>query len=74
MVGNFARNHRKLLVADGGGGDGRPLHRLRMDRDDRAGGQPWRDTAVEIAGPAAAVLDQAFARTWEVAGGSRAGR
>jgi cardiolipin synthase len=33
------------------------------------GGQPWRDTAVEIAGPAAAVLDQAFARTWEIAGG-----
>ena len=25
------------------------------------GGQPWRDTAVDIAGPAAAVLDQAFA-------------
>ncbi len=33
------------------------------------GSQPWRDTAVEVGGPAAAVLDQAFARTWAVAGG-----
>ena len=37
------------------------------------GGQPWRDTAVEVAGPAAAVLDQAFAphvggRGWAGAG------
>jgi cardiolipin synthase len=32
-------------------------------------GLPWRDTAVDIAGPAAAVLDQAFARTWSIAGG-----
>lgn len=70
LVTNISRNHRKLVVADGsraviGGlcigcewtGEGSP------------GGQSWRDTAVDIAGPAAAVLDQAFARTWEVAGG-----
>jgi cardiolipin synthase len=30
--------------------------------------RPWRDTAVRLDGPAAAVLDQAFARTWAVAG------
>jgi cardiolipin synthase len=71
LVTNFTRNHRKLVVADGslavmGGlcigcewsGDGTP------------DGQPWRDTALRIAGPAAAVLDQAFAVTWEVAGGT----
>ena len=68
MVTNFARDHRKLVVADGarsviGGlcigcewtGDGDRVH-------------PWRDTAVRIAGPAAAVLDQAFARSWSAAG------
>lgn len=68
IVTNFARDHRKLVVADGtaaviGGlcigcewtGDG-----------DRV--RPWRDTAVRVRGPAAAVLDQAFARTWTVAG------
>jgi len=70
LVTNFSRNHRKLVVADGsraviGGlcigcewtGEGHP------------DGRPWRDTAVRIAGPASAVLDQAFVRTWRVAGG-----
>ena len=38
------------------------------------GGQPWRDTTVEVAGPAAAVLDQAFGRIWQVAGGQVARR
>ena len=71
LVPNLSRNHRKLVVADGvravmGGlcignewtGEGHDEH------------PAWRDTAVEIAGPAAAVLDQAFARTWSIAGGS----
>lgn len=70
IVANFSRNHRKLVVADGcravlGGlcigcewtGEGEPPR------------QPWRDTAVALDGPAAAVLDQAFARTWQLAGG-----
>jgi cardiolipin synthase len=68
IVTNFARDHRKLVVADGaaaviGGlcigsewtGDGDAI-------------RPWRDTAVRVGGPSAAVLDQAFARTWAVAG------
>jgi cardiolipin synthase len=68
IVTNFARDHRKLVVADGSGavigglcigcewiGDGDAI-------------PPWRDTAVRVGGPAAAVLDQAFARTWAVAG------
>lgn len=68
IVTNFARDHRKLVVADGtravlGGlcigcewtGDGDKIH-------------PWRDTAVRIGGPASAVLDQAFARAWAAAG------
>jgi cardiolipin synthase len=68
IVTNFARDHRKLVVADGAGavvgglcigcewtGDGDTV-------------RPWRDTAVRLGGPAAAVLDQAFARTWAVSG------
>ncbi|HEY7482213.1 MAG TPA: phospholipase D-like domain-containing protein [Gemmatimonadales bacterium] len=68
LVTNFARDHRKLVVADGahavlGGlcigcewtGDGANRH-------------PWRDTAIRIAGPASAVLDQSFARAWAAAG------
>jgi cardiolipin synthase len=63
------RDHRKLLVVDGtdavvGGiciGDewaGDPARRR----------QPWRDTAVELRGPAAIALDRAFARSWAHAG------
>ncbi len=63
----FSRNHRKLVVADGqraviGGlciGDewaGEPA-RQRL---------PWRDTAILIEGPAAAAIDRAFARTWQL--------
>jgi cardiolipin synthase A/B len=68
IVTNFSRDHRKLVVADGAGavlgglcigcewtGDGKRI-------------RPWRDTAVRIGGPASAVLDQSFARTWSFAG------
>ena len=69
VLANLTRDHRKLVVADGsravlGGvciGDewsGLP----------ERGILPWRDTAVEIRGPAAAVLDQSFAYMWQLAG------
>jgi cardiolipin synthase len=69
MFANLTRDHRKLVVADGrravlGGvciGDdwsGQP----------ERGILPWRDTAVEIHGPAAAVLDQSFADMWRLTG------
>lgn len=62
---NLSRNHRKLVVADSaravtGGlciGDewmGDPAKAI----------MPWRDTAIEIKGAAAAALDQAFASIW----------
>jgi len=70
LVSNFSRNHRKLVVGDGSraviGGLCIGCEWTGEDADD---GSPWRDTAVEIRGPAAAVLDQAFARTWDIAGG-----
>ena len=72
LVPNLSRNHRKLVVADGARAvmGGLCIGREWTGEGTRDG-QPWRDTAVEIAGPAAAVLDQAFARTWAVAGGGR---
>jgi cardiolipin synthase len=70
LIGNVSRNHRKLVVADGARAVmGGLCIGCEWTGSAIEGGQPWRDTAVEIAGPAAAVLDQAFARTWEIAGG-----
>jgi cardiolipin synthase len=70
LVSNLSRNHRKLVVADGSRGViGGLCIGCEWTGEEAEDGSPWRDTAVDIAGPAAAVLDQAFARTWEVAGG-----
>lgn len=62
---NLTRDHRKLLVVDGvtaitGG------HCIGNEwaGDPGAGRQPWRDTAVAIDGPAAAVVGNAFATLW----------
>ena len=68
IVTNFARDHRKLVVADG---TAAVIGGLCIGREWTGDGKrilPWRDTAVGIRGPAAAVLDQAFARAWAVAG------
>ena len=61
----LARDHRKLLVADGvwamtGGlciGD-------EWAGDPARGRRPWRDTMVAVSGPAASALDGTFARIW----------
>lgn len=63
---NLTREHRKLVVVDGeraitGGlciGD-------EWAGDPADGRQPWRDSAMEIAGPAAVALDQAFGNVWD---------
>jgi cardiolipin synthase A/B len=70
LVSNLSRNHRKLVVADGSRAVlGGLCIGCEWTGEDVRGGHPWRDTAVAVAGPAAAVLDQAFTRTWELAGG-----
>lgn len=65
----FSRDHRKLLLVDGGramigglciGDD--------WSGDPARGRQPWRDTMLTICGPAAAALDRAFGRIWARAG------
>jgi cardiolipin synthase len=68
LVTNFARDHRKLVVADGSGAvlGGLCIGCEWTGDGDRI--RPWRDTAVRIDGPASAVLDQSFARAWSVAG------
>jgi len=70
LVSNLSRNHRKLVVADGSRAViGGLCIGCEWTGEEAEDGSPWRDTAVEVGGPAAAVLDQAFSRTWEIAGG-----
>jgi cardiolipin synthase len=67
--GWISRDHRKLLVVDGTYGSlsgvcvsakwlGRPAHDI----------PPWRDTGVELRGPAVAGLEDAFVQSWNVMG------
>jgi cardiolipin synthase len=66
---NLSRNHRKLVVGDSvraitGGlciGD-------EWVGDQAKGIMPWRDTAIEVRGPAAVSLDHAFEDIWAVSG------
>ncbi|HEU4648571.1 MAG TPA: phospholipase D-like domain-containing protein [Gemmatimonadales bacterium] len=69
VFANLSRNHRKVLVADGR----RAITGGQCIGDEWAGDPargipPWRDTGVEISGPAAGALDAAFAGTWRRAG------
>jgi len=65
----FRRDHRKVVAIDG-----RYASVAGMCIGDEWAGDPergippWRDTGVEITGPAAAVVDRAFARVWREAG------
>jgi cardiolipin synthase A/B len=65
----LSRDHRKSIIVDGEVGfvsglcvdaewEGNPAKRL----------EPWRDTGVEIRGPAVADLEHAFAAIWELCG------
>lgn len=66
---NLSRNHRKLVVGDSvraitGGlciGD-------EWIGDRTKGIMPWRDTAIEVRGPAAVTLDNAFEDIWASCG------
>ncbi len=71
VIAMLARNHRKLVVADG---TRAVMGGLCIGREwtagDGPGHEPWRDTALSVDGPAAAALDQAFTVTWRAAGGT----
>src|SRR4051794_33497816 len=69
LVANLSRNHRKLVVADGKRAVlGGLCIGCEWTGESHAGGQPWRDTAVELRGPAAAVRDQTFDSLWLLTG------
>jgi cardiolipin synthase len=69
VMANVSRNHRKLVVADGSRAVlGGLCIGCEWTGESHAGGKPWRDTAVDIQGPAAAVLDQTFAAVWDLTG------
>jgi cardiolipin synthase len=64
-----SRDHRKLLSVDGRIAyiSGLCVGQRWVGDPDR-GLEPWRDTGVEIEGPAMEDIEWAFASTWEVAG------
>src|SRR6516162_7567454 len=63
------RDHRKMLSVDGRVGY---ITGLCIGRNwvGSTGLDGWRDTGVEVEGPAVADIDRAFAETWAVAGGT----
>jgi cardiolipin synthase len=67
--GWISRDHRKLLVVDGiyGSLSGVCISAKWLGRPAR-GIPPWRDTGVEIRGPAVAELEEAFVQSWNAAG------
>jgi cardiolipin synthase len=68
---NFIRrDHRKVVAVDG---EWASVSGMCIGDewagDPEAGIPAWRDTGVEFRGPVAAVIDRAFCKTWQTAGG-----
>jgi cardiolipin synthase len=70
--GWFNRDHRKMISVDGTVGFvmGLCVGRDWVGRPEK-NVEPWRDTGVEIRGPAVADMDAAFARVWETSCGEK---
>jgi cardiolipin synthase len=69
--GWLTRDHRKMLAVDGRVGFVTGLcASARWLGDPARGLDAWRDTGIEIRGPAVAELERAFAQVWEAAGGA----
>lgn len=68
-LGWLHRDHRKALVVDSRVGFVAGLCVGQQWVGDGAQGvEPWRDTGVELRGPAVEAVERAFARAWAVAG------
>jgi cardiolipin synthase len=67
------RTHRKLITVDGqvANVSGLCMGQMWEGRPERRQ-EPWRDTGVEIVGPAVAQAEEAFAESWRLAGGEHA--
>ena len=67
--GWMQRDHRKMMAVDGRVGYVSGLCvSARWEGDARRGIAPWRDTGIEITGPAVADLERAFAQVWAATG------
>ncbi len=70
-IGWLSRDHRKTISVDGEVGFVTGLCVGRSWVGDPARGiDPWRDTGIEIRGPAVADVEDAFARIWAMTGGA----
>ena len=71
--GWLMRDHRKMVAVDGAVGYVTGLCVSSKWLGDPARGiAPWRDTGVEIRGPAVTDIERAFTQTWAAAGGEDA--
>jgi cardiolipin synthase len=63
--GWVSRDHRKMLAVDGGVGfvTGLCVGRMWVGSPAR-GVEPWRDTGIEVRGPAVPEMERAFAQMW----------
>jgi cardiolipin synthase len=70
-LGWLHRDHRKALIVDGRVAfiSGLCVGQQWVG-DPRKGTEPWRDTGVDLRGPAVEMAEQAFARAWSMAGPS----
>jgi cardiolipin synthase A/B len=68
-LGWMGRDHRKMIVVDDRVGFVTGLCVGRMWRGDSSRGiEPWRDTGVEVRGPAVAAIQHSFAEMWQQSG------
>jgi cardiolipin synthase len=68
--GWLTRDHRKMLAVDSTVGYVSGLCvSSKWQGDPERGMEPWRDTGIEIRGPAVADIERAFAQTWAAAAG-----
>ncbi len=70
-LGWLSRDHRKMIAVDGRIGfvTGLCIGRMWVGDPERSI-EPWRDTGVEVRGPAVAEIEQAFAEIWKATGDS----
>ncbi len=68
-LGWMQRDHRKMMAVDGRVGYVSGLCvSSRWEGDPARNVVPWRDTGIEISGPAVADMERAFAQVWATAG------
>jgi cardiolipin synthase len=69
-LGWLSRDHRKTIAIDGRVAFVTGLCVSdRWNGDPKKGMEPWRDTGVEIHGPAVAEVERAFGQVWHACGG-----